>query len=148
MSTAFWTALAAMVVSGMAVASQGPINARMAMFAGGWQSAALVSFGIGFAALLVLNLMLGALPDITTLREAPWWLWMGGVCGIWIVCAAAMSLPVLGAVTALSALVLGQMIAGLVIDATGAFGLPLREIGWSRIGAVMLVVAGLGLSRI
>ncbi len=148
MSSAFWAALAAMIISGVAVASQGPINARMAMIAGGWQHAALLSFAIGFTGLLVLNLSHAGLPDLSLLRVAPWWAWLGGVCGIWIVCAAAMSLPVLGAVTAVSALVLGQIGAGLVIDATGAFGLPVREISWTRLGAAALVMAGLGLSRL
>ncbi len=149
MHTAFWVALAAMIISGIAVASQGPINARLATVVGGWQSAALISFGTGFVVLLALNMLRpGAASGLQALGAAPWWLWLGGICGIWIVCAAALSLPVLGAVTAIAALILGQVLGAMAIDAIGAFGVPQREIGWNRIAAVALVAGGVGLSRL
>jgi transporter family-2 protein len=35
-----------------------------------------------------------------------------------------------------------------VLDATGAFGMAVREVSWTRIAAVALVGAGLILSRL
>lgn len=149
MQSPFWVALAAMIVAGLAAASQGPINARFAAVSGSWQHAALVSFGTGFFIILALVLLRpGAPVGLQALQNAPWWLWIGGICGLWIVGAAALSLPVLGAVTATSALILGQVVGALVIDAVGAFGLQQRDIGWNRIAAVLLVAAGVGLSRL
>jgi len=37
--------------------------------------------------------------------------------------------------------------AALTIDAVGAFSLPVREIGWTRLAAVAMVAGGLVLSR-
>jgi bacterial/archaeal transporter family-2 protein len=55
---------------------------------------------------------------------------------------------VLGVVTMVAALILGQLLAALALDATGAFGLAVREISPTRVAAVALVAAGLVLSRV
>jgi bacterial/archaeal transporter family-2 protein len=147
MTIPFWAAMAAMVVAGAAVTTQATLNARTALVMGDGLWAGLLSFAVGFCVLLSIVLMRGTAPQTGVLQNMPWWLWLGGVCGVWIVCAGALSLPVLGAVVALSALILGQVIMGMVIDQTGAFGLPVREIDGKRVLAVMLVVGGLALSR-
>lgn len=147
MTVPFWAALAAMIVAGAAITTQAALNARTALVVGDGLWAGLFSFAVGFCVLLMIVLMRGTAPQNGALQNMPWWLWMGGVCGVWIVCASALSMPVLGAVMALSALILGQVIMGLVIDFTGAFGLPVREIDWRRALAVLLVIGGLALSR-
>jgi transporter family-2 protein len=47
-----------------------------------------------------------------------------------------------------AAAVFGQLMAGIVIDAIGAFGLEARAISPTRILAVVLVMGGLLLSRL
>ena len=109
----------------------------------------MISFAIGFFLLLLVNLLRGATAaQVLSMKDVPPWLWLGGLCGVWIVCAAVFSVPVIGVLTALAALILGQMLAGMVIDAVGAFGLPQRPQAWPRIGAVLCVTAGLFLTRI
>jgi transporter family-2 protein len=56
--------------------------------------------------------------------------------------------PQLGAVSTVAALIFGQVITAMLLDATGAFGLPLHEISWQRIGAALLIFSGLVLSRL
>ena len=58
------------------------------------------------------------------------------------------SLELPGEPAALAAIILGQMIAGLVLDHLGAFGLPAQPVSARRIAAVALVAAGLMLSRL
>jgi bacterial/archaeal transporter family-2 protein len=147
MAIPFWGALVAMIVAGAAVTAQATLNARMAMAVGDGLWAALLSFGVGFVVLLAVITLRGTAPQMGGLPGVPWWVWLGGVCGVWIVCAGALSLPVLGAVMALSALILGQVCMGVLIDATGAFGLPTRDIDGKRILALVLVIGGLALSR-
>jgi transporter family-2 protein len=55
--------------------------------------------------------------------------------------------PKLGVVTTFTALILGQMIAALLIDAVGAFGVPIQPVTWQRIVAVVMVCIGVILSR-
>ena len=145
----FWAAVAAMFISGIAVAIQGPANARVATFTGDPLVAAMASFAVGFMFLLAVNLVRGNLTaGEVALTRIPPWVWLGGLCGVWIVCAAVFSVPVVGSLTALAALILGQACAGLGIDATGAFGLPSRPIEWQRLAAVLCIGGGVVLSRI
>jgi transporter family-2 protein len=55
--------------------------------------------------------------------------------------------PQLGVVTAVAALILGQMTAALALDAVGVFGLAPEPITPKRVAAVALVAAGVILSR-
>jgi transporter family-2 protein len=63
----------------------------------------------------------------------------GCALGAVYVWAAASSVGTLGVVTLVAALVFGQLAAALVLDATGAFGMAVREVSWTRIAAVGLV---------
>jgi transporter family-2 protein len=146
-STGFLIALAAVWVGGMALASQAPINAALARAAGGPLWAATISFGVGFALLAAVAAARAPLPSAAGLAGAPWWVWVGGALGAFYVTAATAAAPVLGALTLIAAVIFGQLLAALALDAFGAFGLPTREITPARLGAVALVGAGLLLSR-
>ena len=141
-------ALALAALGGAASALQAPINARLAAFAGGSVAAAAISFGLGVAVLASITLLRSGLPDGSALAAAPWWAWVGGAFGALYVWSSLATVGTLGAVTLVAALILGQLATALVIDATGAFGMTLREIGWTRIAAVAFVAAGLVLSRL
>ena len=70
---------------------------------------------------------------------------MLGAAYVW---AAAWTVGTLGVVTMIAGLVFGQLAAALLIDATGAFGVAVREVSPTRLAAVALVGAGLVLSRL
>ncbi|MEI4194937.1 DMT family transporter [Roseovarius sp. E0-M6] len=131
-----------MVVTGMAVAIQSPINAAMGRIIESSLAAATVSFGVGFVALLLLTLLVGdggSLPRVTTV---PPWLLVGGLCGALFVRASLWTVPVLGILTLTILVVLGQVGAALVIDYLGAFGLTPRPISLPRIHAAACLLAG------
>jgi bacterial/archaeal transporter family-2 protein len=110
-------------------------------------AAAAVSFGVGFAALVAVSLLLGGAAPLSKLSTATWWQLTGGFLGAFYVWAVIWGVPSLGVVTTVAALILGQMVAALVLDATGLFGLPVNEIRPTRLAAAGLVAAGLVLSR-
>ena len=138
----------AIILGGAAIALQAPINGRLAMVTGGPIIAAAISFGVGFALLTVIALARGDPAFPSGVAQLPWWIWTGGALGTIYVAAAAWSVPQIGVVTMVAALIFGQMFAALILDATGAFGLPVREISMTRILAVLFVVAGIVLSRL
>ena len=107
----------------------------------------MISFGIGFLLLLVLVAGRSTLPSLAVVKAVPWWCWTGGALGAFYVWAVLWSVPKLGVVTTFATLILGQLAAALVLDAIGAFGLPVKEITLQRVGAVALVCSGLVLSR-
>jgi transporter family-2 protein len=139
--------LTGIVLGGVLLASQAPINAALARTLKDPVLAACVSFGVGFAVLAAIGIFRGAWPAGSALASAPWWSWLGGVLGAFYVVVVIWAVPQLGVVTTLAALVFGQMAAALVLDAIGAFGLPAQAISWQRLLAAALILCGLVLSR-
>lgn len=132
---------------GLATAIQIPLNAALARSLGGPLPATAVSFGVGFVVLALASLAAGGVP-LSRFATIPMWQFAGGLLGAIYVSSAVWSLPSLGAVTAIAAIILGQMVGGLVLDHIGAFGMVVQEITAKRVLAVGLVVSGLILSRI
>lgn len=143
-----WWALVAVALGGAAIAVQAPINAALGRGLGGPVPAAAVSFGVGFLVLFTISILQGSGDAYLRLASVPAWTLLGGLLGAWYVFAAVWGVSSLGVVTLVAALVFGQMAAALVIDATGALGMAVREITPTRLAAAGLVGAGLLLSRL
>jgi transporter family-2 protein len=148
MTPQFLLALAAIAIGGACISLQAPINARLGGHLGDPVAAAAVSFGVGFVVLAAATLLKGSVPGLAQVGAAPWWAWVGGALGAVYVWAAAWSVGTLGVVTMVAALIFGQLVAALAIDAMGAFGVQVREISWTRLAAVGFVGVGLLLSRL
>lgn len=130
------------VAVGAMLAFQAPANAALARSIGDPVWAAALSFGIGFLLLSGIAIVRGTSPSLNGLQAVPWWALMGGLLGaIWVL-AAIWSVPRLGVVTMMSAMVLGQLLAAMIIDSGGIMGLEVRSISPSRILAIGLVSMG------
>jgi transporter family-2 protein len=143
-----WWIVVAVVLGGAAVSLQAPINAALGRELGAPVPAAAVSFGVGFLVLMAVALLQGQGASFLKLSTVPAWTLLGGFLGAWYVFTAVWGVSSLGVVTLVAALILGQMATALVIDATGALGMAVREITPTRIAAAGLVMAGLLLSRL
>lgn len=137
---------AMIVIVGAALAFQAPVNAALARNLGDPVWAAAMQFGIGFALLCGFAATRGAVPGMAEFRSIPWWALTGGALGAVWVLAAIWSIPRLGAVTMFGAMILGQLIAALLIDAVGIFGLEARSISMTRVMAIGLVTTGVLMS--
>jgi transporter family-2 protein len=147
MNIAILLPLLGILVGGVFLASQAPINAALAKSLGDPVLAACISFGIGFVVLAVLSAVRGAWPSGSTMAAAPWWSWLGGLLGAFYVAVVIWGVPQLGVVSTVAALVFGQVAAALILDAVGAFGLPVQAITWQRLLAAGMILGGLVLSR-
>lgn len=143
----FILSVTAMVIFvGAALAFQAPVNAALAKSIGDPVWAAVIQFGIGFTLLAAIALLRGSGPSIAQFKVIPWWALTGGLLGaIWVL-AAIWSVLRLGLVTMFAAMILGQLIAALLIDAGGIFGLQARAINPMRVASVCLVACGVMLS--
>jgi bacterial/archaeal transporter family-2 protein len=139
--------LAVLLAAGAGLAVQAPVNATLARHAGGLVTAAFLSFLVGFLVLLAYTLARGAWPSLESLAEAPWWAWTGGLFGILFLIATSWSVGQVGVLTTLAAAILGQLLAAIIVDRIGAFGLPVREISLPRLAGVAMIASGLILSR-
>ncbi|UWQ18488.1 DMT family transporter [Jannaschia sp. M317] len=136
------------LAAGIVFAIQSPLNATLARDVGSGVVAATVSVGVSFVVLLALALIQGQGAALARVPAAPPVLWLGGVLGALVVWGMLTSVPVLGIVTALGILLLGQMSTALVLDAIGAFALPVIPITLPRVLGVLMIAAGLLLTRL
>jgi bacterial/archaeal transporter family-2 protein len=139
--------LVTLLGAGAGLSVQAPINAVLARAAGGLAMAACISFFLGFLLLAVVTMARGDWPPPETLAQAPWWAWIGGAFGVLYLLSTTWSVPQVGVLTTLAAVILGQLVAAIVLDRIGAFGLPVHEITWPRIAGVAMVAGGLILTR-
>ena len=127
---------------------------RLAVLAFGLIAAAIVAFAVSgelktpLVVLVVVAAFAGQAGAFLKLGGVPGWMLCGGVLGATYVLSATWGVSQLGVVTMVAALVLGQMAAAMVIDATGVLGMAAREVSLQRIMAAGLVAAGLVLSRL
>ena len=140
--------LAVVFVVGVGFGVQAPLNAALGRAIGGGVAAATVSFGVGFAALLILTFAFGQGGAVALAARQPPLLLAGGLLGAAVVWAMLWAVPAIGILSAFAALLLGQLGAALVLDATGAFGLPVQPVSPTRLLALAMVAGGLLLSRL
>ena len=128
------------LVGGLAVGTQAPIAGAMAQRVGGASSSFIVHLG-GTIVSGALLLARGG-ENIENWRELPWYMLGAGVFGLVLYLSVSHTIPRVGAAAALTLIIVGQLIAGIVIDHYGAFGTEVREIDLTRIGGGLLLLAG------
>jgi bacterial/archaeal transporter family-2 protein len=140
-------ALAAFVLIGTVMAMQAPVNAAIARELGGPVLSVVTAFAIGFAVLATVAVLHMGSESPPTLPPIPGWV-LGAAClAAWYVLARIWGVSTMGVLTLTAALILGQMAAALMIDATGALGVEVREVTPERVTTACLMLAGLILTR-
>jgi len=135
------------LIAGALTAAQPPTNAVLARESGSVMFAALLSFAVGTLVLIAVVLATQVRPALAPLRDVPWWAWAGGFYGAFFVAVGAYAAPRLGIASLITIAVAGQLVAALVIDHFGAFGLARAPISPGRILGILLVLAGVVLVR-
>lgn len=113
-------ALVAAVVSGALVALQQRVNGELKTSLDDAVLTALVSFGTGLLAVVVVVLARpAARKALTLLRGVPWYQWLGGLGGASLVAVGAAAAPEIGIALLTVGLVAGQTGGGLLADRIG-----------------------------
>ena len=134
--------------AGISVATQQAINGglRAALSSPAW--AGFVSYVVGLLTMVaVLVALREPTPSWKLMTATPWWAWSGGVFGGIFILLLILLLPSLGAATLLALVVAGQMMAALVMDHFGAFGLTQHSVSISRLLGVALIIGGVVLMK-
>lgn len=135
------------LVAGILIAVQAPTNAILAKASGSPVVAAFISFFVGTIALGALVAATSGRVFTPELRDVPWYAWVGGLYGAVFVAVAAFAAPRIGIGVLLTAAIAGQLLAALILDHYGFFGLPRQPVNLTRIAGVALVLAGAALVR-
>lgn len=134
-------------VAGGMIAIQAPTNAILSRAGGSPVLAALISFAVGTAALLVAWLASGNRPSTAPFAGLPWYAWIGGLYGALFVAVAAYAAPKIGLASLITVGIAGQIAMALWLDHAGALGLPREPINLGRILGAALVLAGVVIVR-
>ena len=140
-------ALVLAVIGGVLLAVQAPTNALLGKASGSPIVAAFISFLIGTIALgAAVFGTSGRLFD-PSLKQVPWYAWLGGFYGAFFVAVAAFGAPRVGIGVLLTAAIAGQLAAALVLDHFGLFGLARHPVTLTRAAGLLLVLVGAALVR-
>jgi transporter family-2 protein len=125
---------------GVAVGIQGPIAGAMSQRVGGAASSFIVHASGAILSSLLLLARGGEM--IHNWRTLPWYMLCSGAFGLVLYLTLAHTLPRLGATTAVTLIIVGQLMMGMLIDQFGWFGVSIRPIDGWRVAAVALLLAG------
>lgn len=130
------------VIGGAVLPLQVLINSRLAVGLGNALWATTVSFIVGTLGMLVwLLLTRQTSADWSQAAQLPWWVWLGGLLGGAYVTFTIVTVPVLGATVLVLLLILGQMLAGTLLD---HFGILTQQqpVNLAKIAGLVLVFVG------
>lgn len=138
-------ALAAAILSGALVAVQTRVNAELAVELGDALLAAVVSFAIGLAAVVIAVLARrSAREALPLVRGVLGWQVLGGFGGAALVAVAAYATPEVGVALLSVAIVAGQTSGGLLVDRLGVGPGGVHGLTGLRILAALLCLLAVG----
>jgi bacterial/archaeal transporter family-2 protein len=131
------------VAAGGLVAAQAPANNVISNQVGNF-GAALVSFLVGTAIILVLTFTVGGGFSGDEGTQSPaWYYWiLGGIGGAAIVVITLITVRELGAGGATAAVIAGQLTLSVVLDRAGVLGLDERAVTWEKLLGIALLAVG------
>ena len=111
-------AIIAAFAGGVGLATQQALNGRLSVATKQPLAAALVSFALGFFALVVLVLVLNATSTLAwgALPTGPWWIWTSGAMGVTYIAVGAWIVPKVGVLVFGLLTVVGQLAGALMFD--------------------------------
>ena len=127
---------------GIAMAFQTAINSQLREYLYSPLQAALFSFLVGTIVLAVLVFFQQVeKPNLSTLLNIPWHLWIGGCLGVYAISMSIYSAPKLSLLTLSGVIIFGQMVTSMLIDHFGFLGTEKVSINWQRLlGSVVIFI--------
>lgn len=127
---------------GIAMAFQTAINSQLREYLYSPLQAALFSFLVGTIVLAILVFFQQVeKPNLSTLLNIPWYLWIGGFLGVYAISVSIYSAPKLSLLTLSGVIIFGQMVTSMLIDHFGFLGTEKVAINWQRLlGSVVIFI--------
>ena len=80
--------------------------------------------------------------DINNWQTLPWYMLGAGIFGLLLYLSLNITIPRLGGTFAIILIIAGQLLAGLIIDHFGFFGVTIRQIDITRLIGILLLILG------
>ena len=131
-------------IVGMGLSAQTGINGRLRKSVGSPFLTSLLSFLISTVFISIWVLIQTGYSWFTfeLFNQQPFWIWFGGLFGCIFLTGNILLFPKLGAVQTVIFPVLGQIIAGSLIDEFWVFGAPVLPMVWHKTLGLILVLSG------
>jgi bacterial/archaeal transporter family-2 protein len=142
MSTTTVAAIACLV-AGASAAIQASLAGILGRRVGVLEATALTAF-VGMVVILTVALIGGrGVGGVTAGVREPWWLWIvPGLVGAVVITTFTFAPPRIGVFATFALLIAGQLLVGVVIDATGLFGVDRFPLSGTRLAGLALLAAG------
>lgn len=130
---------------GAVITVQSGLNSVLGIRVGNPYLSTWCNFATGFAAVTLANLMIGSsIPSRAQLAAIPWYYYIGGFMGFFVVISFILLIPKVGFVKVVMAAIFAQIVVSSLLDHFGVFGqaLPLTL---TRFLGMLLMLAGVGL---
>jgi transporter family-2 protein len=131
------------LLAGVLVAMQPAVNAEIARRIGSPYAAAMISLFISFIILVPVLSLFGVRPSFAPLLSAPWWIFLGGLAGAFVVTGGIVAVPAIGAAAFVLCIVLGQMVGASLVDHFALFGVAQKPMTMMRIIGIGVMMLGL-----
>lgn len=120
------------------------VNNRIRELLGSPYTTAVLNFVAASAVLVILILITehDLYIPVARIAQHPFWIWLGGPCGVAIVTLNVKCLPVLGSARNVMIICFGQVMTGLVIDHFGLFYSPQAKMTVMKTAGAVLVLIG------
>lgn len=129
------------LIGGSAIAIQSQINAALSKKVGVLEGAT-VSFVVGALALFFLAFFFGK-GNFLNVFSVPKWQLIGGLLGALFIVINIFSVNLIGVASTFMAVVIGQMIAGAIIDHFGLFGGVTYPLNTTKLIALSLMIVAI-----
>lgn len=132
------------IIAGVMLSTQAGINAQLRTAVGDPVMAALVSFLVGTAALLIYVLIFSKenAGIMDSLKDMSLYKWTGGLIGALYVTGVIIVAPRIGATNTAGLIVAGQILFALFLDHYGLLGFVQHSISYMRVAGALLLIAG------
>lgn len=130
------------LMSGIAMALQGSLNAALAKIIGLLEATFIVHASATVMLIIMVFILRMGHGDFSTYNHAPWFLYVGGAIGIAITVGVVASIPKLGVATATTAIIVGQVTTACLVDQFGMFGLQKIPFTYMKLAGIVLLAAG------
>jgi transporter family-2 protein len=145
MEKIFWIGIA--FLAGSLMPLQGALNARLGTAIASPIHASLVSFAVGTAALAAYALATRETMFWPGIAVAPWYAYLGGLCGAFSLTVIILTYPKLGPGLTFGLLVAGQLLVSVMLEQFNILVEQPHPISILRLAGVGLVLGGVFLIR-
>jgi transporter family-2 protein len=145
MDKIFWVGLA--LAAGCLIPLQGAFNAKLGGAAGSLLHASMLSFAIGTVAIAACVFATRQPVSWPGFLNAPWYAWLGGLCGAFSLTVIILTYPRLGPGLAFGLIVAGQLVASLLLEHFNILVAQPHPISFLRVVGLALVLGGVFLIR-